>query len=166
MPGQAAEFLFAIGGFLLLGLAADALGKRTFLPRVTLLLALGVLVGDQFLGIVPVSASSRFELIADVALMMVGFLLGGKLSLDALRSDGTQVLWQYQTMGYRHPRTAYAVYSWDFSDSTHGSTGAGTGLPAGMGVAVGVGGLRIGDGHDDLVQCDQPLPGEDGSDSG
>ena len=37
-----AEFLFAIGAFLLLGLAADALGRRTLLPRVTLILLCGI----------------------------------------------------------------------------------------------------------------------------
>ena len=46
---QTAQFLFALGAILLLGLAADFLGRRTFLPRVTLLLLVGILVGDQVL---------------------------------------------------------------------------------------------------------------------
>jgi Kef-type K+ transport system membrane component KefB len=90
---QIAEFLFAIGFILLLGLATDYLGKRTFLPRVTLLLIIGIIVGDEILGIIPVSISSRFELITDMALLMIGFLLGGKLTLKSLRKEGRQLLW-------------------------------------------------------------------------
>jgi Kef-type K+ transport system membrane component KefB len=90
---QTAEFLFAIGGFLLLGLAADSIGKYTLLPRVTLLLVCGIIVGDELLGIVPVSVSNRFEMITDVALMMIGFLLGGKLSFNSLKEDGPQLIW-------------------------------------------------------------------------
>ena len=90
---QTAEFLFAVGSFLLLGLAADSVGKHTPLPRVTLLLICGVIVGDEFLGIVPVSVSNRFEMITDVALMMIGFLLGGKLSFRSLKEDGPQLIW-------------------------------------------------------------------------
>jgi Kef-type K+ transport system membrane component KefB len=92
MP-EHAEFLFAIGAFLLLGLAADSIGRRTPLPRVTLILICGVIVGDDVLALVPVSLSDRFELIADMALMMVGFLLGGRLQMKSLSDDGPQVLW-------------------------------------------------------------------------
>jgi Kef-type K+ transport system membrane component KefB len=90
---QTAEFLFAIGGILLLGLATDFLGKHTFLPRVTLLLVFGVIVGDEVLGMIPVSVSSRFEMITDIALMMIAFLLGGKLTFKSLKENGYQIAW-------------------------------------------------------------------------
>lgn len=88
-----AEFLVAIGGMLLVGLAADAVGRRTLVPRVTLLLACGVIVGDEGLGLVPARVSGSFEEIANVALMMIGFLLGGKLTVDLFRKDGRQLIW-------------------------------------------------------------------------
>lgn len=88
-----AEFLLSIGAFLLLGLAADVLGRRTIVPRVTLILCCGIVIGDQALALIPDVLQERFPLIADMALMMVGFLLGGRLRLDALRADGPQVLW-------------------------------------------------------------------------
>jgi NhaP-type Na+/H+ or K+/H+ antiporter len=90
---QTAEFLFAIGSILLLGLATDYLGRRTFLPRVTLLLAFGILVGNEVLGMIPETLSNRFDLITDMALLMIGFLLGGKLSLKSLKQEGRQIAW-------------------------------------------------------------------------
>ena len=90
---QTAEFLIAIGGMLLLGLVADAVGRRTFIPRVTLLLVCGIVVGDDALGILPASVTDSFELIGNVALMMIGFLLGGRLTADVFRHDGRQLVW-------------------------------------------------------------------------
>lgn len=90
---QTAEFLLAIGGILLLGLATDFLGRHTFLPRVTLLLCFGIIVGDEALAIIPASVSSRFEIIAVLALMMIGFLLGGKLTLRSIKNTGRQIAW-------------------------------------------------------------------------
>ncbi len=90
---QTAEFLAAIGIILLLGLATDYLGKHTFLPRVTLLLIFGIIVGDGVLGLIPNTVSNRFELIADIALLMIGFLLGGKLTSKLLKKEGRPLLW-------------------------------------------------------------------------
>jgi Kef-type K+ transport system membrane component KefB len=90
---QTVETLFAIGGILLLGLATDYLGRRTVLPRVTLLMLFGILIGDEALALIPATLSSRFELIATLALMMVGFLLGGKLTASSLRQSTHQLLW-------------------------------------------------------------------------
>ncbi len=87
------ESVLAIGAFLLLGLAADAIGRRTIVPRVTLILLCGIAVGEEVLDLVPPALYQRFPLVTDMALMMVGFLLGGRLRLSALRADGRQVIW-------------------------------------------------------------------------
>ena len=70
-----------------------ALGRRTHLPRVTLLLIFGVIVGEDLLNIIPSVFSERFEIIADMALLMVGFLLGGKLTVGVLSKSAGQILW-------------------------------------------------------------------------
>ena len=88
-----AEIFLAIGSILLLGLITVYLGKHTFLPRVTLLLIFGIIVGDEVLGMIPHSVSSRFEIIANMALLMIGFLLGGKLTPKLLKKEGRQLLW-------------------------------------------------------------------------
>ncbi len=90
---SASLFLLTIGGILLLGLVTSALGRRTFLPRVTLLLLFGAIIGKDMLDIVPAVFSDHFEIIADMALLMVGFLLGGKLTMDSLSQSINKVLW-------------------------------------------------------------------------
>jgi len=87
-----ADFLLSIAGFLLLGLLTDLLGRKTFLPRVTLLLLFGVAMGESFLDLIPAIFSNRFELISEIALLMIGFLLGGKLNRNFLLSSGIRSL--------------------------------------------------------------------------
>jgi len=90
---SASQFLIALGGILLLGLVTDTLGRRTHLPRVTLLLIFGTIIGKDLLDIIPSVFSDRFEIIAEMALLMVGFLLGGKLTVGTLRKSAGQILW-------------------------------------------------------------------------
>lgn len=90
---QAADLLFALGMILLVGLASDFLGRHTFLPRVTVLLAAGVLVGQHALDLIPASLSQHFDIVAGIALLMIGFLLGGQLTIASLRQVGGALLW-------------------------------------------------------------------------
>ena len=85
--------LMTLGGLLLLGLATDAFARYTPLPRVTLLVLFGVAVGPTGLDLLPVEIDHWYALSADIALLMIGFLLGSKLSLKNLRKTGSQVLW-------------------------------------------------------------------------
>ena len=87
------QFLLALGGILLFGLVASTLGRRTFLPRVTLLLLFGVIIGKEMLNIIPAIFFERFEIIASMALLMVGFLLGGTLTIESMRQSMGRVLW-------------------------------------------------------------------------
>ena len=87
-----AQILLTLGGILLLGLATDVLGQRTPLPRVTLMLLFGMLIGPGMLDLVPTMVADRFELIASMALLMVGFLLGGRLTRDTLQRSGREII--------------------------------------------------------------------------
>jgi len=88
-----AKTLITIGLLFLLGLLTDALGRRTKLPRVTLLLIFGFLIGPAGLGFLNPSDGKWFSLITDMALVMIGFLLGEKITLSSLRQHGRFVLW-------------------------------------------------------------------------
>jgi Kef-type K+ transport system membrane component KefB len=81
-----------LGCIFLAGLAFDAIGRRTRLPRVTLLILFGLAAGPSGLDLLPDITASWFPTVADMALVMIGFLLGGQLTRAALREMGRQVI--------------------------------------------------------------------------
>jgi len=87
------QFLIAIGGILLFAIAADLIGKHTFLPRVTLLLIFGIIIGKDVLDLLPTVVTNQFDLLAEIALLMVGFLIGGKLTRKSMQENFGKTLW-------------------------------------------------------------------------
>ncbi len=84
--------LIALGVLFLLGLLADEAGRRTRLPRVTLLLACGLAVGNAGLDLIPQSITALYPMVSVIALSMVAFLLGGELSFKTMRKYGAAIV--------------------------------------------------------------------------
>lgn len=80
--------LIVLGVILLLGLTSDFLGQRTVLPRVTTILLFGTLVGPEVLNLIPGLILDNFNIIAQITLVMVGFLLGERMAWAELRKTG------------------------------------------------------------------------------
>ena len=78
---------------LLSAYAAHVVGARVHVPRVTLLLVLGLVCGPSMLNLVPGQIVSWFPFVAHLALAMVGFLLGERLIGRDLARTGRVVLW-------------------------------------------------------------------------
>ena len=92
MQGEGHELLLITLGLLfLVGLAADQLGRLTRLPRVTMLLLLGLLVGRSGFDLLPPQSGEWFELLTVIALTMVAFLLGGAVTADNMRRYGKAI---------------------------------------------------------------------------
>ena len=83
----------SLGAIFFLGLSTDLLGKKTFLPRVTLLLIFGAIIGPALFDLIPDVIFQRFEIITQITLLMIGFLLGGKLTMKSIWEMGSQLLW-------------------------------------------------------------------------
>ena len=79
------QFLLTLGSIFLVGLLLSSVAQRSFLPRATLLLIFGAIIGEGFLDLIPALFVDQFDLIADITLLMVGFLLGGKLTRSSLK---------------------------------------------------------------------------------
>lgn len=88
---ELSKTLLTIGIILLLGLTADVIGHWTKLPRITLLLLFGLLIRQT--PWFSVNIEKWFPLITDMALLMVGFLLGEKLVGSFLKKNAHTVLW-------------------------------------------------------------------------
>lgn len=87
-----AGFLITLGVLFLVGLAADELGRLTHLPRVTLLLLLGLVAGNAGFDLIPNAVVDWFDELSNIALTMVAFLLGGALSRKNLRRHGRPIM--------------------------------------------------------------------------
>lgn len=90
MPNS--QFLITIGALLLIGLAMDELGRRTRLPRVTLLVLFGIAAGPSGFNLLPAAVDGWYPLAAVMALVMVAFLLGGRLTRELFAESGRHIM--------------------------------------------------------------------------
>lgn len=86
------EILIAVGILFLAGLLLDKIGRIVHVPRVTLLILLGAVVGPPLLDWLPHDFSESDEFYAPTALTMVAFLLGGSLNPETLKSHGREIM--------------------------------------------------------------------------
>lgn len=88
-----APILLILGLLFLIGLAADLVGRHTPVPRVTLLILCGLAVGPSGFDILPDELMLEwFPTLTTLALSLIGFLLGEKLSISELRAHGRIVI--------------------------------------------------------------------------
>jgi Kef-type K+ transport system membrane component KefB len=86
------EILIAVGILFLAGLLLDKIGRIVHVPRVTLLILLGAVVGPPMLDWLPHDFNESNEFYAPTALTMVAFLLGGSLNPETLKSHGREIM--------------------------------------------------------------------------
>lgn len=86
------ETLITLGALLLFGLLTFWFGSITALPRVTLLIIMGVFVGPNGLDLFAQTRDFWFEQISVLALIMIGFLLGSTLTRSTLKLHGKQII--------------------------------------------------------------------------
>lgn len=77
--------LMSLGGILFLALLSSLIDHNTACPKVTMLLAIGVILGPELFDVVPEFFSLQLEAIATVTLTMAGFVVGGKLDQNVFR---------------------------------------------------------------------------------
>jgi Kef-type K+ transport system membrane component KefB len=82
-----------LGLLFLIGFVADIVGRSTFLPRVTLLMLGGLAAGPAGFSLIPDSFVDQwFPALTNIALALIGFLLGHQLAIPALRERGARVI--------------------------------------------------------------------------
>ncbi len=84
--------LTTLGILLILGFITERLGRRTRLPRVTLLVLFGLVVGESGLDLLPAEARGLYPVLANIALLMMGFLLGERLVVSLRRGQAQAIL--------------------------------------------------------------------------
>lgn len=92
MPDASGLFLLTTGALILAAPWVDLVARRSRVPQVSLLLLLGVLLGPMGLDLLPEDRDHWLPVVTEVALAMVGFLLGGELKASHLRARGRPVV--------------------------------------------------------------------------
>ena len=82
----------AIGTVFLAGLILDKIGRWSHVPRVSLLMLLGLALGPHALGLLPGGFLTMGGTLTPLALTMVAFLLGGRLERRKLYAHGREIL--------------------------------------------------------------------------
>lgn len=84
--------LLVLGAMLMGGFLAHLSGPLIHVPRVTLLLLLGVIFGPGGFALVPSQVTDWFPFVAHLALAIIGFLLGEEFRWQDIKEKGQQVL--------------------------------------------------------------------------
>lgn len=87
-----AVVLITIGGLMMAGLLTDLLGRYTALPRVTLLILFGFSIGPSGLDLLPTLSPELIKFLSNTALVMIGFLIGGSITVTSLQVYGRKVM--------------------------------------------------------------------------
>lgn len=87
------ELFLALATLFLLGVAARVLGLKTSVPQVTLLIVGGIAIGPSGLDLFSEHREDWFPVVSDAALVMLGFLMGGSLTVNAFRDHGKRMVW-------------------------------------------------------------------------
>ena len=90
-PTSGAIFV-TLGALFFVGLVADLIGRRTPVPRVALLISAGFVIGPGGMDLIPVFGTAWFPFVTDLALVMVGFLVGGSLERSVLAEHGRSLV--------------------------------------------------------------------------
>lgn len=85
--------LLYIGIVFLVGWLAHVVGSKTHIPRITLLISIGVISGPYVLDLVPMEMNNYFSTIAHLALAMIGFLLGESFMARDFQIEKRQILY-------------------------------------------------------------------------
>lgn len=84
--------LLILGILFLMGWMAHIVSTKAHIPRVTILLTMGIIAGPMGLNAIPAEFSAYFDTISHLALAMVGFLLGESFFGRDIMSERWQIL--------------------------------------------------------------------------
>lgn len=86
------ELLLGFGLMIVLGFLGGALAARIRLPRITGYLLVGVVLSPSLLNVVSRETLDDLDIVAVLALSIIGYAIGGSVRLDSLRELGGSVI--------------------------------------------------------------------------
>ena len=95
------NLVLAIGIITVIGFLGGLAAERLKFPRITGYILIGILLSPSVLNIISGATVENLDIITDVALGIIAFLIGGSLHLESIRKLGRSIAWitPFQSVG-------------------------------------------------------------------
>lgn len=95
------NLILAIGIMIVIGFLGGLATEKIRFPRITGYIIIGVLLSPSLLNIISAATIESLDIITDIALGIIAFLIGGSLHLEPLRRLGRSIAWitPFQSLG-------------------------------------------------------------------
>lgn len=95
------NLVLAIGIIVVIGFFGGLAAERLRFPRITGYIVIGILLSPSLLNIISGASIKNLDIMTDIALGIVAFLIGGGLHLASLRKLGRSIAWitPFQSLG-------------------------------------------------------------------
>jgi len=95
------NLVLAIGIMIIVGFFGGTIANRFKFPRITGYIIIGILLSPSLLNIISAATIKNLDIITDIALGIIAFLIGGSLRLEPLRKLGRSIAWitPFQSLG-------------------------------------------------------------------
>ena len=87
------NLVLAIGIIIVIGFLGGWLTKRVKFPRITGYIIIGILLSPSLLNVVSAETIENLDIVTNIALGIIAFLIGGSLHLEPLKRLGKSIAW-------------------------------------------------------------------------
>jgi Kef-type K+ transport system membrane component KefB len=97
----AMNLLLAVGIMVVAGFLGALASEKIKLPKISGYIIVGVLLGPSLLSIIPKETIGELDIITEIALGIIAYLIGASLKIDSLRSLRRSITWiiVFQSLG-------------------------------------------------------------------
>ena len=95
------NLVLAIGIIIVIGFLGGLVTEKIKFPRITGYIIIGILLSPSLLNIISAATIENLDIMTNVALGIIAFLIGGSLHLEAIRKLGRSIAWitTFQSLG-------------------------------------------------------------------
>jgi len=87
------NLILALGIIVVAGFLGSLAAEKLKLPRITGYIVIGVLLSPSLLNIIDAETVGNLDIITDIALGFIAYLIGGSLRMESLRGLGRSIAW-------------------------------------------------------------------------
>lgn len=87
------NLILALGIIVVAGFLGSLAAEKLKLPRITGYIVIGILLSPSLLNIIDAETVGNLDIITDIALGFIAYLIGGSLKMESLRGLGRSITW-------------------------------------------------------------------------